>query len=250
MKRCCTSSNCLLHLFLCTLMKINTENIWKVRINPSQGPDCTLSKMKNTSNYVQGCYDHREKCQHTPSAWPCFWLCPAFGSFIFMSKSGQRNFQEIFLLWWEDAIFLLKCSTKHADFHEEKKKKPNRKKKEEEIVFSQEFMLWKTNFAQEFWHLTLNVLFFYLTSCTADRNEQRVLPCACCGIAWNRACVNLVNLIWLTKWIRCVWEQQIALKGRMSAPTFKNFWNHDMMHNYCHCEIVKIKVLEGKNKHF
>lgn len=34
--------------------------------------------------------------------------------------------------------FLLKCSAKHADFHE---KKSNRRKKEEEIVFSQEFML-------------------------------------------------------------------------------------------------------------
>lgn len=141
MKRCCTSSNCLLHLFLCTLMKINTENIWKVRINPSQGPDCTLSKMKNTSNYVQGCYDHGEKCQHTPSAWPCFWLCPAFGSFIFMSKSGQRNFQEIFLLWWEDAIFLLKCSTKHADFHEKKKKTQQEEKRRRNCVQSRIYAL-------------------------------------------------------------------------------------------------------------
>lgn len=179
----------------------------------------------------------------------------AFGFALHLAHlySWVNLVKEIFKKYFfcdEKMLFFYWSAPQNMLIFMKKKKKPNRKKKEEEIVFSQEFMLWKTNFAQEFWHLTLNVLFFYLTSCTADRNEQRVLPCACCGIAWNRACVNLVNLIWLTKWIRCVWEQQIALKGRMSAPTFKNFWNHDMMHNYCHCEIVKIKVLEGKNKHF
>lgn len=64
------------------------EHLKKIQIKLSQGPDCTHLKRKNTSNYVQGCYDHGEKCQYIVSAWPHFWLGPLFGSSLFMSKSG------------------------------------------------------------------------------------------------------------------------------------------------------------------